>query len=213
MPRFTEAEKEREMASIWGQKQLSKRQEQEMKKVKLFDTTKEEKEAKHQKKQELKKSLLPDAVLTDDDDDDESVISFVSDTALDPAQKKKKQAKMEANAGKKKGKNGEKESKYRLHCFIAPGTAKNDVRSVFEDYGEPDVELRTSQKGNALNKTHFAVMTFKKKTHALFAALHLDGSDQRDSIGMNPMELNIFLSRDQQKLVKKKSKKEIKKKK
>lgn len=208
MPSRSELEREKELASIWGEKQLAKRNEQETKKIKLHEKTGKLSEAAVKK---IENDISDDGDLSDAS----SVISFVSDTALDPEQRKKRAEKIAAQAGKKKGKDGatkkRRDAKYRLHCFIAPGTNRNDVRAVFEDYGEPDVELRTSQKGNALNKTHFAVLTFKKKTHALFAARHLDGSNQRDTIGMNPMELSIFLSREQQRLVKKKAKKAVKK--
>jgi hypothetical protein len=142
------------------------------------------------------------------DEESASTVSFVSDTALDPEQRERKQAKVAAAAAGKKRGGKPADTRYRLHCFVAPGINKNDVREVFEGVGDPEVELRTSQKGNVLNKTHFAVMTFKNKTLALWAVKHLDGTNQRDTLGTNPMTLNLFLSRDQQKLVRRKAKRE-----
>lgn len=154
---------------------------------------------------ELISGVGADAADNDDDDDLESVISFISDTA----DEKKVAANTAARTKAKKDKKA-KDPRHRLHCFVEPGTTKNDVRTVFEGYGDPEVELRTSQKGNALNKTHFAVLTFKNKPHALWAALNLDGSNQRDSIGTNPMILNMFLSREEQKSVKRRAAKKAK---
>ncbi|RNF04351.1 uncharacterized protein Tco025E_07982 [Trypanosoma conorhini] len=96
---------------------------------------------------------------------------------------------------KKKEKKGKKASSaYRLHCFVASGTERNAVRTVFDAY-EPKVELRVSQKGNLLNKTHYAVLTFRNKAMALHAVKTLDGTDQRDLLGVREMKLGLMLSR------------------
>ena len=101
-----------------------------------------------------------------------------------------------------------KQQECRLHCFVAPGTLKNHVREVFEECGiDPiKVELRTSQKANALNKTDYTVVTFANKAHAYWAAKVLNGSDQRDLIGVNPMKLGVMVPRDLRKKLSVKSK-------
>mmetsp|Transcript_40849 Transcript_40849/g.47506 ORF Transcript_40849/g.47506 Transcript_40849/m.47506 type:complete len:227 (-) Transcript_40849:140-820(-) len=102
-------------------------------------------------------------------------------------------------------------AQFKLHCFIEAGTTVNDVREVFEDY-EPKVELRTSQKGNLLNKVHYAVLTFKNKAMALHAVKTLDGTNQRDLLGVTSLKLAMMLSREQNKIVRKKSRKDLVKK-
>ncbi|KAH9599744.1 hypothetical protein LSM04_003693 [Trypanosoma melophagium] len=98
-------------------------------------------------------------------------------------------------ARKRKAKANKKaKTAYRLHCFLEPGTEKNAVRTVFEAY-EPKVELRTSQQGNLLNKTHFAVLTFRNKAMALHAVKVLDGTDQSDLLGVKELKLRLMLSR------------------
>lgn len=92
---------------------------------------------------------------------------------------------------------------YRLHCFVSPGTEKNDVRTVFEAYN-PKVEIRTSQKGNLLNKTAFAVLTFPNKAMALHAVQSLDGTNQRNLLGVPKLKLSLMLSREQSRIVRKK---------
>lgn len=121
-----------------------------------------------------------------------------------------------ATSSKKSTKSGPKKSKkalakFKLHCFIEPGTTVNDVREVFEDY-EPKVELRTSQKGNLLNKVHYAVLTFKNKAMGLHAVKMLDGSNQRDLLGVTSLKLALMLSREQNKMVRKKMRKDLLKK-
>jgi hypothetical protein len=117
--------------------------------------------------------------------------------------------------GKGKGKNGEAEKKnakrkstqeYKIHCFVAPGTTRNEIRHLFEDY-EPKVDLRVSQKGNLLNKTHYAVLTFANKAMALHAVLRFQGTDQMNTIGSRCVELGIMRSRRQNKDSKRRQKK------
>lgn len=103
----------------------------------------------------------------------------------------------------------ERRSEYRLHCFVEPGTEINAVRTVFEAY-EPKVTLRTSQKGNLLNKTQFAVLTFRNKAMALHAVKTLDGTNQRDLLGVRCLKLSLMLSRHQSKIVRRKISKTIK---
>lgn len=109
------------------------------------------------------------------------------------------------NKGKqsKKASRKERKAEYRLHCFVEPGTEINAVRTVFEAY-EPKVTLRTSQKGNLLNKTQFAVLTFRNKAMALHAVKTLDGTNQRDLLGVKQLKLSLMLSRHQSKIVRKK---------
>lgn len=91
---------------------------------------------------------------------------------------------------------------YRLHCFVEPGTEKNAVRTVFEAY-DPKVELRTSQKGSLLNKTQFAVLTFRNKAMALHAVSVLDGTNQRDLLGVKKLKLSLMLTRQRSKVMRK----------
>ncbi|ESS70469.1 hypothetical protein TCDM_00583 [Trypanosoma cruzi Dm28c] len=99
---------------------------------------------------------------------------------------------------KKRAKKGKKAlSAYRLHCFVAPGTERNAVRTVFDAY-EPKVEIRVSQKGNLLNKTHYAVLTFRNKAMALHSVKMLDGTDQRKLLGVKELRLGLMLSRKEQ---------------
>jgi hypothetical protein len=129
----------------------------------------------------------------DEVSDAESDMSFVSDKG-DGAKKAK-------DAKKKKKSKESGVQPYKIHCFVAPGTTKNDVRELFDNYEDPSVELKVSQKGNALNKTHYALVTFKNKPMALHAVLTLEGSNQRDTVGVNPLRLSVMLSRDQRKRV------------
>ncbi|KEG12261.1 hypothetical protein DQ04_01851060 [Trypanosoma grayi] len=99
-----------------------------------------------------------------------------------------KQTKKAAKSSKKAS------SVYRLHCFVGPGTERNAVRTVFEAY-EPKVEVRTSQQGNLLNQTHYAVLAFRNKAMALHAVKELDGTDQRDLLGVKELKLRLMLSR------------------
>lgn len=111
----------------------------------------------------------------------------------------------------KKAKKSVKANKeYRLHCFVEPGTEKNDVRTVFEAYN-PKVELRTSQKGNLLNKTQYAVLTFSNKAMALHAVKMLDGTNQRDLLGTPKLKLRLMLTREQNRIARRKVNAKIKK--
>lgn len=108
----------------------------------------------------------------------------------------------------KKKQSKKSQDKYRLHCFVEPGTSVNDVREVFEQY-EPKVELRTSQKGNLLNKVHYAVLTFRNKPMALHSVKKLDGTNQRDLLGVTALKLSLCLTREQNKLARKKARREL----
>ncbi|CBH17694.1 T. brucei spp.-specific protein [Trypanosoma brucei gambiense DAL972] len=109
---------------------------------------------------------------------------------------------------KKAGKDRKTNSTYRLHCFVGPGTERNDVRTVFEAY-EPKVELRTSQQGNLLNKTHFAVLTFRNKAMALHAVKVLDGTNQYDRLGVRKLKLGLMLSRKEHSKIRQKLRKRM----
>lgn len=131
--------------------------------------------------------------LSEDDDGRRRVALREEDTSRRPVKKRKRER-----------------AEYRLHCFVEPGTEKNDVRMVFEAYN-PKVELRTSQKGSILNKTQYAVLTFPNKAMALHAVQQLDGTNQRDMLGTPKMKLNLMLSREQSRIVRKKLNKASKK--
>lgn len=141
------------------------------------------------------------------DSDDEMKAGHIDDNGAQPGGSqsnrydKKKNTKKEIGKGAKgdaKTKQNAKKLECRLHCFITPGTQKNNVREVFETCGiDPiKVELRTSQKGNALNKTNYAVLTFAYKAHAYWAAMKLNGTNQSDLIGVNSMKLGMMVPRD-----------------
>jgi len=101
---------------------------------------------------------------------------------------------------KVKGKKPKTSTNYALHCVVGHGTTVNDVRRVFEDY-EPRVEIRTTQKGNLLNKSQYAVLTFRNKALALHAVKCLDGRNQRDLMGVTRLQLALMLSREQNKII------------
>jgi len=94
--------------------------------------------------------------------------------------------------------------------FVGHGTTRNDVRQVFEQY-EPKVDLRVTQKGNVLNKSNYVVMTFRNKALGLHAAMTLEGTDQRDLLGVNPLHLSMMLTREEQRIVKRLAKRRSKK--
>eukprot|EP00388_Colpodella_angusta_P032846 GDKK01027955.1.p1 GENE.GDKK01027955.1~~GDKK01027955.1.p1 ORF type:complete len:114 (+),score=14.90 GDKK01027955.1:1-342(+) len=73
------------------------------------------------------------------------------------------------------------------------------VREVFEDYA-PKVEIRTSQAGNALNKVMYCILTFRSKALALHAVKTLDGTNQRDLLGVRSLKLSLMLNREQSKI-------------
>lgn len=112
------------------------------------------------------------------------------------AAKKAKKATVNAAVKRKKKESPE----YRLHCIVVSGTTRNDVREVFEQY-EPKVELCIGQKGNLLNKTHYCILTFPNKAMAMHAVLKLDGTNQRNTIGVHCMKLALMLTRKQGKKV------------
>lgn len=108
----------------------------------------------------------------------------------------------------KKEKSKKQREQYKLHCFIESGTSVNDVREVFEQY-EPKVDLRTAQKGNLLNKVHYAVLTFRNKAMAMHAVKMLDGTNQRDLLGVGQLKLAMMLSRYQNKIARRKNRKAL----
>ncbi|KAG5484701.1 hypothetical protein LSCM1_06518 [Leishmania martiniquensis] len=131
------------------------------------------------------------------------VLSDVGSDAGSISSKRGDKAKRETARTRKKGAAG-----YRLHCFVEPGTELNAVRTVFEAY-EPKVEIRTAQKGNLLNKSQFAVLTFRNKAMALHAVKVLDGTNQRDLLGVTSLKLSLMLTRQQSKIARKKLNRKI----
>lgn len=133
----------------------------------------------------------------EDLDDAASDVDSVASVTIDQSVRRTDESSKKA--AKKKAKKAA--PGYRLHTFVSPDTTKNDVREVFDQF-DPKVDMRVTQKGNALNKSHFCVVTFRNKALALYAVKLLDGTNQRDTIGMNPMKLNMMLTRLQSKQVK-----------
>jgi hypothetical protein len=141
--------------------------------------------------------------VENDNDVDPDVLSDVGSDAGSLDSKNSNSVKKEP---RKKAKT--KSTEYRLHCFVEPGTELNAVRTVFEAY-EPKVVLRTSQKGSLLNKSQFAVLTFRNKAMALHAVKMLDGTNQRDLLGVTNLKLNMMLTRQQSKIARKKLNRKI----
>jgi hypothetical protein len=189
-------EKEAELSAIWGSERMGGRES--------------DRRAPARKR---RKGKGVDSDDDNDNDDNESVMSNFSvdsrrrgEKPDDSGKGKKTKSKKEVLKDKKK----KQKAQYKLHCFIAPGTTKNDVREVFEMY-EPKVDLKVTQKGNALNKSHYTVLTFTNKAMALHAVKMLDGTNQRDTIGTNPLKLAMMLSRYQRKMLSRKKSKLLKK--
>jgi hypothetical protein len=185
-------EKEAELSAIWGSERMGGRNS--------------DRRAPQRKRRRGKGEGSDD----DDNDDNESVISNLSiDSAGQAKASASKAADKAAAAKKKKDETKTKrlaaKAQVKLHCFVDPGTSKNDVREVFEQY-EPKVALKVTQKGNLLNKSHYCVLTFTNKAMALHAVKTLDGSNQRDTIGVNPLKLSMMLSRAQSKLLSRRKK-------
>lgn len=126
------------------------------------------------------------------------------DNDVGELEKEEEEEKLRPKVAKKSTK------EYRLHCFVEPGTELNEVRTVFEAY-EPKVELRTAQKGNLLNRSQFAVLTFRNKAMALHAVKSLDGTNQRDRLGVKSLKLNLMLNRHQSRIVRKRRNREQRK--
>lgn len=144
------------------------------------------------------------SAVEDDNDVDPDVLSDIGSDAGSIDSKHSDKAKKEPRKKSKKTKSTE----YRLHCFVEPGTELNAVRTVFDAY-EPKVVLRTSQKGSLLNKSQFAVLTFRNKPMALHAVKTLDGTNQRDLLGVTSLKLNMMLTRQQSKIARKKFNRKI----
>nr|CCC95337.1 unnamed protein product [Trypanosoma congolense IL3000] len=183
--RDLEKERQVELAAIWGAE------------------TDGENRFPRRRRLGTKRSLATSSLLADASAEDVGGVpsDIESDAASDRSGRDKR-------SGSKSGKRKKTTSTYRLHCFVAPGTERNDVRAVFEAY-EPKVELRTSQQGNLLNKTHFAVLTFRNKAMALHAVKMLDGTDQYDRIGVRKLKLGLMLSRKENAKARQKLRKRI----
>ncbi|CAD2222868.1 hypothetical protein AGDE_00512 [Angomonas deanei] len=171
MKRDLEKEKQLELAAIWG--------------------SETDGNSRFPKRKGSDKKSTVSFAMDDNTPIDPDVMSDFGSDVSDP----EKVVKRPKKTDKKK-----KKTFYRLHCFVGAGTEKNAVRTVFDDY-EPKVELRQTQKGNALNKSQFAVLTFKNKAMALHAVQKLDGSNQRDLLGVKSLKLNLMLDRHQSKIV------------
>ncbi|ORC88616.1 uncharacterized protein TM35_000162540 [Trypanosoma theileri] len=185
--RDLEKEKQMELAAIWGSEtdgdlRYPRRRRAAAKRPNAISTT----------------SGSGNEEVEDDHLSDLGSDAISEDRASDIAAQKSKKAK----------KNKKTNTTYRLHCFIEPGTEKNAVRTVFEAY-EPKVELRTSQKGNLLNKTHYAVLTFRNKAMALHAVKVLDGTNQYDLLGVKELKLRLMLSRKEHNAARQKMRKRL----
>jgi hypothetical protein len=178
-------ERESEMASVWGTETVGDRR---------FP------KRKHLQKKSARMFYGADAADADVDD-------LISDTQSADADKGGSE-KPHCKKATKKERSAIKKEWYRLHCFVAPGTNVNDVREVFEEY-EPKVDIRTTCKGNLLNKVQYAVLTFRNKAMALHAVKTLDGTNQRELLGVHALKLGIMLSREQNKYLRRKAKKAL----
>ncbi|CAG9570130.1 conserved hypothetical protein [Leishmania major strain Friedlin] len=174
--RDLQKEKQQELAAIWGSEVQG--------------------DARFPKRRRAAQKQGLGAVENNDDVDTDVLSDIVSD-AGSITSKHSDTAKKETRKTAKK-----KSTNYRLHCFVEPGTELNAVRTVFEAY-EPKVEIRTAQKGNLLNKSQFAVLTFRNKAMALHAVKKLDGTNQRDLLGVSSLKLNLMLTRQQSKIARK----------
>ncbi|AYU76777.1 hypothetical protein, conserved [Leishmania donovani] len=174
--RDLQKEKQQELAAIWGSEVQG--------------------DARFPKRRRAaqKKGL---GAVEDNDDVDPAALSDIGSDAGSITSKHSDTAKKETRKTVKK-----ESTDYRLHCFVEPGTELNAVRTVFEAY-EPKVEIRTAQKGNLLNKSQFAVLTFRNKAMALHAVKKLDGTNQRDLLGVSSLKLNLMLTRQQSKIARK----------
>ncbi|KPI85539.1 hypothetical protein ABL78_5420 [Leptomonas seymouri] len=181
--RDLQKEKQLELAAIWGS---------EVQGDARFPKRRGAAEKKQISTVEDDNNVDPD-VLSDIGSDAGSIDSRISDSTKKETRKKAKKAKSR---------------EYRLHCFVEPGTELNAVRTVFEAY-EPKVVLRTSQKGSLLNKSQFAVLTFRNKPMALHAVKTLDGTNQRDLLGVTALKLNLMLTRQQSRIARKKFNRKI----
>ena len=141
-------------------------------------------------------------------EDDEAVFSGSDDEGNPIAvtangEPKKKNAKTHDARKDAKPKSDKKQRETRLHCFIGPGVHKNKVREAFERY-EPGVDMRSAQKGNALNRTTYAVLTFPNKALAYHCVLTMDGSDQTDLLGVKSLKMGLMIPRDLRKKLERK---------
>ncbi|CBZ24463.1 conserved hypothetical protein [Leishmania mexicana MHOM/GT/2001/U1103] len=175
--RDLQKEKQQELAAIWGSEVQG--------------------DARFPKRRRAAQKKGLGAVEDNDDDVDPDVLSDIGSDAGSITSKLSDTARKETRKTVKK-----KRADYRLHCFVEPGTELNAVRTVFEAY-EPKVEIRTAQKGNLLNKSQFAVLTFRNKAMALHAVKQLDGTNQRDLLGVSSLKLNLMLTRQQSKIARK----------
>lgn len=198
MPRDLEKERQAELAAVWGTEIVGasgdRRAPRRRRGNKKTNKTGMDEDLSQEK---LEKMLAEDGDNADvgggsDDDNANSDAGSLIDSEDD------RRRRVEARKSKDK-KTTKKNSEYRLHCFVEHGTTKNDVREVFEDYA-PKVEIKTSQAGNALNKVLYCVLTFRNKALALHAVKTLDGTNQRDLLGVKSLKLSLMLSREQSKI-------------
>lgn len=180
-------ERESELAAIWGSDVVG------------------DKRFPKRKGGARKSSALSNSMPDDAEVDEHDLLSDQSDAERDNDgsgdPRKKKTAK---DAKKEKSKKARLQ--YKLHCFVEPGTTVNDVREVFEQY-EPSVQLKVAQKGNQLNKTSYAILAFKNKAMALHAVKKLDGTNQRDLLGVTSLKLQMMLTRQQNKIARRQARK------
>ncbi|CCW60461.1 unnamed protein product [Phytomonas sp. EM1] len=177
-----EKEKQMELAAIWG--------------------SEVDGDVRYPKRRGATKKVMRTEAISESDPNNEDVLSDVGSDGEGASTNK-------GNAKQKKNIKKDAKKEYRLHCFVEPGTSKNAVRTVFDAY-QPKVELRITQKGNLLNKSQYAVLTFRNKAMALHAVKMLDGTNQRDMLGVEKLKLNLMLNRHQSSIVRKKRNKLLK---
>ena len=197
-PRDLEKERQAELAAVWGTEIVGANGDRRAPRRRRANKKGNKSGMDEDLSQEKLEKMLAEDVDTADvvsESDDDRANSEV-DSLIDSEEERKR--RMEAR--KKKEKKSIKQlAEYRLHCFVEHGTTKNDVREVFEDY-QPKVEIRTSQAGNALNKVLYCILTFRNKALALHAVKTLDGTNQRDLLGVRCLKLSLMLSREQSKI-------------
>eukprot|EP00758_Cryptobia_borreli_P003064 Tbor_TRINITY_DN3499_c0_g1::TRINITY_DN3499_c0_g1_i1::g.3742::m.3742 len=216
MPRDMEKERQQELAAIWGteviqcaegERRVPRRKRRNGGGSKLGVSTLGEDLTEEQLAEKVRESEENGIYVNnkdskyDRDGDDEDVESLVDS---DDEQRKIREARKRKKESEKMTK--KRISEYKLHCFVEQGTTKNDVREVFVQY-DPKVDIKASQKGNVTNRLLYCVITFRNKAMALHAVKTLDGTYQRDLLGVKSLKLNIMLTREQNKIVRRKMKK------
>eukprot|EP01060_Flectonema_neradi_P008207 TRINITY_DN15869_c0_g1_i1.p1 TRINITY_DN15869_c0_g1~~TRINITY_DN15869_c0_g1_i1.p1 ORF type:complete len:198 (+),score=64.27 TRINITY_DN15869_c0_g1_i1:55-594(+) len=111
--------------------------------------------------------------------DDESELS-------EPEEKK-----LTANAKRKKA-NAENVRERTLHIHIDNTADRNDVRTLFEDY-DPKVVIEKYK--NIKRSGKYALVEFKTRAMAEHARQRFDGTDQKETLGVEKVSMTFCLSR------------------